>query len=341
MKTTATNRRIRQLITAIREKTLIPDPAFQRRLVWTNKDKLNFISTVLAGYPFPEIYTAAGSVDLSSGIGTELLVDGQQRVTTLVQYFTASRELILNKQIPAYHDLSSEQQKAFLEYEVVVRDLGQLDITEIKEVFTRINSTKYSLNAMEIDNARYDGELKKLAERLSEHTFFETNRVFNGTDYKRMNDVRFLLSILVTLLKGVYFDLDDELAAHLSEYNDECPICDEYETNMHRLFEYIRLCSFGTTSRIWKKADLFTALVEMYRALVTEQLQIPTAVMGSTLEGFYTAVDEFGKLGTNTQIIGVAEYYNAALQGTNGRSRRIERGRILERLIHSIIVHEG
>jgi uncharacterized protein with ParB-like and HNH nuclease domain len=61
--------------------------------VWTNKDKVRFLETVLNEYPFPEIYIAAGDVDLETGKGTELLVDGQQRITTLYQYFNGSDEL--------------------------------------------------------------------------------------------------------------------------------------------------------------------------------------------------------------------------------------------------------
>ena len=81
MKTSATNKRIRELITGIRNKTMIPRPEFQRRLVWTTKDKRRFLDSVLRGFPFPEIYTAAGAIDPDTGDGTELLVDGQQRVT--------------------------------------------------------------------------------------------------------------------------------------------------------------------------------------------------------------------------------------------------------------------
>src|SRR5258706_6837093 len=105
LKTTASNRRLRTLLTGIRNKTLIPNPEFQRRLVWTNKDKKNFLETVLNGYPFPEIYIAAGSVNPQTGEGVEWLVDGQQRVSTLYQYFEGSDELKLGRDIRAYSAL--------------------------------------------------------------------------------------------------------------------------------------------------------------------------------------------------------------------------------------------
>ncbi len=95
MDTSASNRRLRVLLTAIGNNTLIPQPDFQRRLVWTNKDKVEFIKTVLEGYPFPEIYIAAGKVDPKTGEGAEVLVDGQQRLTTLYQYFKGSPDIKL------------------------------------------------------------------------------------------------------------------------------------------------------------------------------------------------------------------------------------------------------
>src|SRR5690606_33183172 len=93
MKTSATNRRLRTLLTAINAGKLIPRPDFQRRLVWTSADKNAFIRTILESYPFPEIYIAAGDLDNETGEATELLVDGQQRITTLHQYFKNSPEL--------------------------------------------------------------------------------------------------------------------------------------------------------------------------------------------------------------------------------------------------------
>ena len=63
MKTDATNSRLGDLLVDIKNEKLIPQPDFQRRLVWSNKDKVNFIRTVLQDYPFPEIYIAYGNVN--------------------------------------------------------------------------------------------------------------------------------------------------------------------------------------------------------------------------------------------------------------------------------------
>ena len=159
MQTTATNRKIRELLTAVQNGTLKINPAFQRRLVWKNRDKSSFIRTVLDGYPFPEIFVATGGVDLQTGEGTELLVDGQQRVSTLYEYFHDSEHLQLGNQVPSYEALPDDRKTQFLQYDVVVRDLGSISEEDIRNVFQRINSTSYSLKC--------DGDTKLTLRRES------------------------------------------------------------------------------------------------------------------------------------------------------------------------------
>ena len=97
MKTSATNRRIRVLLTAISENVLVPQPGFQRRLVWRNKDKVAFIRNSLGGLSVSRNLHRFGILDPDTGKGTELLVDGQQRITTLLQYFKGSQDIKLPK----------------------------------------------------------------------------------------------------------------------------------------------------------------------------------------------------------------------------------------------------
>ena len=328
MKTSATNRKLRILLTAIKSNNLIPKPEFQRRLVWTNEDKLNFLLTVLQGYPFPEIYIAAGQVNPDTGEGSEMLVDGQQRMTTLFQYFTGSEEIKLKSPIIAYKDLSDLDKITFLEYEVVIRDLGNKTIEEIKEIFKRINSTKYSLNAMEIHNARFDGAFKKFAERISQHEFFERNRLFTATDIKRMNDVVFCLTAIITII-STYFNRDDEFESYLSKYNDEFEYEEDLNEELKDVFATIEKLDLHIKSRGWKKADILTLIVEIHRALFKQKVALDPFSVGKRLASFYNLVDDRGFLSNDT----INEYRKATLSGTNDRTSRMIRGRIINDII--------
>lgn len=324
MKTSATNRKLRVLLTSIKAGTLIPKPEFQRRLVWTNEDKLNFLQTVLQGYPFPEIYIAASEVNSDTGEGTEMLVDGQQRITTLYQYFLGSELLKLKNNLHPYKDLPEKQKIDFLEYEVVIRDLGNKTIDEIKEIFKRINSTKYSLNAMEIHNARFDGAFKKFAEEISQHTFFERNRIFTASDIKRMNDVVFGLTILITILSN-YFNRDDEFESFLSTYNDEFEYEMDLKTELDTTFTSIEKLSLNDKSRGWKRADIFTLIVELHRAIFKIKIDLKYNEVGQRLEKFYNLVDDRDYL----QNQKINDYRKATLSATNDRGSRISRGEVV------------
>ncbi len=335
MQVAAGPRRIHSLLNGLRSGTLVPDPGFQRRLVWTNKHKSAFIDTVLRGYPFPEIYIAAGEVNPDTGEATEMLVDGQQRLTTLKQYVDASKDLKLSGGVIPFAELSDEQKISFYDYLVVVRDLGQTSMNEIKEIFKRINSTNYSLNAMEIHNARYDGEIKQFADWLSQEAFFARHRVFSSTDVRRMRDVSFALSVIITVM-STYFSLESEFEDYLRQYNDEFEEKHNLKTQFEKVFQFIKKCGIPEKSRAWRKSDLFTLIVEIHRALFREEINVKPAEVGKRLLRFYDLVNKSAKADEEfaKKHRKIMEYHNAALQGTNNRSNRIRRGKIIQDVIN-------
>lgn len=327
MKTAPTNKKIREIISLVKEGKLIPRPEFQRRLVWTKSDKDHFIDSILRGYPFPEIYLADGDVNVDTGTGTQILVDGLQRVSTMIQYFEGSDELRLAN-VPSYKNLAEQAKKDYLQYDVAVRDLGNVGRDEILEVFKRINATKYSLLDIEVSNAIYNGALKQSAEAISLHGFFEKHGVFSATDIKRMGDLRYALTIVITMISG-YFHRDDEFGVMLEKFNDEFPKASEVQRRLCRVFDFIDECGFESNSRIWKKADLFTAIIEVDRAFFGGIDLQPGQVLIS-LQNFYQQLErqEIGRFDNASSI-----YYRAALQASNDKANRIRRGAIISRVL--------
>lgn len=336
MQTSATNRRLRVLLTAIGNGHLIPQPEFQRRLVWSNKDKISFIRTVLEGYPFPEIYIAAGSVDSETGEGTEWLVDGQQRITTLYQYFKGSEELRLDKNTKPYKELGEKEKLDFLEYQVVVRDLGSHPLPVIKEVFQRINSTSYGLNAMEVHNARYGGEFKRFGDSLAENAFFEEIKIFTANDIRRMNDVRYCLVLAITIM-STYFNRDSELEEYLERFNEYFDENDQLLHEAEVVFSFLRKLNLGDDSRAWKKADFFTLFVETHKIIVKQSKTLSEEMLSEELCSFYKRVQAASD-GKEEEDSDAFKYYKAALQASNDRGSRILRGEIIGRLLNRAVV---
>ena len=243
MKTSATNKKVRELIQAVRQGKLTPRPEFQRRLVWSRDDKNHFIDTILRGYPFPEIYFADGDVDLETGEGPSywLMV-----FSALAPSFSISKEIQISnlRPVPPYRELTENDKKAFLQYDVAVRDLGNVGRDEIIEVFKRLNATQYSLLDIEVNNAVYAGALKKYSERLAAEPFFEKHAVFNSLDLKRMGTLRYTLTIVITLMEG-YFNRDDEFGPLLGRFNDDFPMEAEIDFRIRTVLDFIEECGFS------------------------------------------------------------------------------------------------
>ncbi len=327
MKTGATSKRIKELIVNLRDEKLQTQPDYQRRLVWSTTDKNNFIDTVLKGYPFPEIFLADAETNLDTADSLKVIVDGQQRITTLYDYFTGSPLLKLRSDIPNYSDLKEDARRNFLDYEVAVRDMGSATKEEIVEVFKRINATSYPLNPMELNNAIYEGALKVFAEEIASNPFFENNKVFSATDYKRMNDIRYVLTIICSMIVG-YFNRDEELASLLEKFNDDFPYQEDINSRVNSAIKYIENFSFPLESRIWKKADFFTVFIEVDN--IPENERPKPIVARNNLKDFYEKVELASTSGQNNEA---NDYYLATVQGTNSKTNRLTRGKVIRKII--------
>lgn len=338
MRTSATNRRLRVLISALNDRTLQPRPDFQRRLVWSTKHKLAFVKTVLEGFPFPEIYIAAGSVDLDTSKSHELLVDGQQRLDTLFQYFNGSETLKLTRDIVPYKMLTSEKKSAFLDYEVVVRDLGDIPIEEVKQIFQRINSTNYALNPMEVHNSQFSGELISLSEKLAELPFWEAHNIFSTNEIRRMLDMRFVLTSVITMM-STYFNRNSEIEDYIERYNDDFPMSDKVSQEFKDTLNYIESLQLNNGLRVWKQADIFTILVELHRFIFKMNHTFNSGELSNRLNAFYEKVShpenhkEYPLDGLAFSRSDLYSYQKASIQATNDRGSRITRGEILLKVL--------
>src|ERR1700730_12782116 len=155
IKPSVTNPTIADVYQLIDAAQLILRPDFQRKFVWTHDHQEAFIDTILNGLPFPEIYVCEGDIDVQKLRTTRLVIDGQQRLTTIRNYIEGKHDRQWSK-TPPYQLLSNDQKEVFLGYQVVMRDLGKLGEDTIREIFRRINLTKFKLDDIEIHNAIYD-----------------------------------------------------------------------------------------------------------------------------------------------------------------------------------------
>lgn len=330
------SKRLGDLLTDVEEQRLIVRPQFQRRLVWNNVVKDKFLDTVLKRYPFPEIFVAVGESDPTKLKRKQWLVDGQQRISTLRQYVLGENSQIW-KAVKPYADLSPQEKQDFSDYPVAVRDLGAVNEDEIKEIFSRINSTDYSLKAIERLNALFSGAFKTFCEKLAGHAFFESHRVFSMSDLRRMRDLDFCVILVITFL-STYYHRDEKNREYLERYNDEFGDADAIQKRLEAVFAFVEKCGFSSTSRAWKKTNLLTLLVELDVILNRGKKRIDPETVGPRLSRFYDEVDAlFEQPGDSPtpskSSADLANYLKAATKATNDKYARDARAEVISRII--------
>ena len=157
-----------------KRKLLNLDPPYQRRSVWNQGYKDDFIDTVLLQYPAPAIFL----YEEVSEEGTSLyqVVDGKQRLTAVFDF--ASGVFPVSENSPVSHlagksfdHLSKEEKTAFWTYQFPIEYLPTNEETIINSIFQRINKNTARLTRQELRHARYGGLFISAAEELSEQLF--------------------------------------------------------------------------------------------------------------------------------------------------------------------------
>ncbi len=329
----ATNKKIIELFNMMKEGTLEVKPDFQRKLVWSNSHKEKFIETILKGLPFPEIYFADGKIDLNTQKSVTLVVDGQQRLSTIYQYIQNDEELLL-KELNRFPDLSDEQKTELYDYNVVVRDLGRISNETIKDIFNRINSVQYALNAMEVNNALYDGEFISAGKEILDNIELKFG-VFNKVSSSRMKDLEFILSIMATIEEGGYFRRFELLAGYIKHNNEEYPGKAEIVAIISNICNTLYECDLKKDSIWLKKTALFTLIVELAWYLkkrpeyVLEPILLKTTLEDLEFE-IYAKKDDISE---NEY----SEFYKFLHQATAEKKSRIARGTLLQK--HLELMH--
>lgn len=223
--------------------TLIIDNTYQRRSVWSEKDKIRLIETILLNLIIPELFFWPAETDPETGESIIHIVDGQQRIKAITSFI--SNEFKLKKQYLMedetkesygnmfFKNLPAKTRQAFWNYKLMIIEIDRRATREnIVNMFRRLNLTDYNLNDQEKRNS-ISGDFAALTRELSELPFWEKYKLFNNTDIKRMKDVEFCGSLVLLYRQGI-IDQTDQRALnqayedlqnnYIDAENDKCAI---------------------------------------------------------------------------------------------------------------------
>ncbi len=319
-----TNKFIVDIYNQIKTGELQTRPYYQRRLVWTAKDKEDFIETILNGYPFPEIYECQGVIDTITIKTIYYIVDGQQRITTIRDYIEGNLKL---DHLPLYSDLKEEERELFLNYPVVVRQLGAISDEDIKTIFDKLNKTDYTLNSTELIYAQYQGAFISLARKQADKqsSFFE--KLLGEKSISRMADIGFILQIMATIENGIYFSGDKEVESFVNMYNETYENKNQMEELLNKSFdEYLRL-NLPFDSLFYKKAASFSLIVELCKCGTMFTL---CNLKKNIIEFEKMLLDNKTKDDVDNDFV---TFYRYLYQGTASKKARDVRGKMIRKYV--------
>ncbi|MEQ1607218.1 MAG: DUF262 domain-containing protein [Pyrinomonadaceae bacterium] len=318
-------------------------PPFQRKPVWAAKQKCYLVESILLGVPIPEIYiqrevSATGDVQYA-------LVDGQQRIRTVLQFIGAdldpreqdSNQFILDKlrdgspwKNLTFAELSEDEKIRFYNYSFAVRFLTADSETEIRDVFRRLNQFQSELKPQELRNAIFGGPFMRLAQDLADDEYWAENRIVSPALIRRMNDIEFVSELLIGVMHGPQGgsakDID-EYFERFEDYEDEFPGQREAKKLFNLAWDSARSVLPEIKSTRWSnKTDFYTLFVAFAALLRSAKLPAnKVSPLRKHLIDFADRVkirlaDEKSKSSDN-----VVGYVRAVEKGANDKKRRGDR----------------
>ena len=178
-------------------------PKFQRRSVWSTTAKAFFADTVIKGKPFPKIILMQ---EFKENRTIRVVVDGQQRLRAIFDFLSdgikISRAHNIEFSGKVFSQLPKEIQDEILTYEIGCDVLNDAPLTELLDIFARINRYTVKLNGQELRNAQYSGYFKTNAFALGYEfvEYWQSSGIFSQNQINRMGEAELASDLLAAFL---------------------------------------------------------------------------------------------------------------------------------------------
>lgn len=342
------------IINEIKNRRLIMSPYFQRNLVWRQLHKIDFIKTILLGYPFPQIFIAKGSIDLNTMSTTSCIVDGQQRMNAINEYIKCEFK-VDNR---TFLDLSPTEKEVFLKYQIPIIDLDiDNNDPEITEIFQRLNRTYYSLSAIEKLSTEYArSEFMLLAKVLTNEiefkdideddesylplqhdptipkSFIEWSKkakikyynkllleegIFTPYELTRQVQLMFTLNVLATYTSDFY-NRNEFVTKYLEEYSEQYLLKDQALNALERAAAKILKLKLKKKSYWLNKANIFS-IICLFSKNIDEIESLDEKYIKHQLDKFEEDLP--------------SDYQLAAKEAVNNKRERLLRNQYLRQII--------
>lgn len=296
-----TTQDISWLLDLERNKQLNLDPPYQRRSVWTPKDKQFFLDTIFRDYPSPAIYLH--KTISADGKTMYHVVDGKQRIQTILEF--SKGKVRISKEFgdarlngKKWADLEGEQELRlrFWNYQVPVEMVDVVDGSVVNEVFDRLNRNSRKLTSQELRHAKFDGWFIHFAEAECDKEEWRKLGIVTTGRAKRMNDAQFLAELMLIVLDNKIrgFDQEDLDEAH-GHYDDTEDLPNFSEAEFLEHFEGAKafIMSMNNAGAVTEHAKSLTHFYTLWAVVALHRSELPEASLAEErYKTFMTRVEK-------------------------------------------------
>jgi hypothetical protein len=348
---------ITHIIEWFKKGTLIIDFSYQRRSIWSEKDKVALIETILLDLVIPELFFWQAEIDSKTGRTTTHIVDGQQRIKAIAQFiedeFVLNCRFLREKQShpewenKKFSELSEELRNRIWSYNLSVIDIdSKVKRDEVINMFRRLNLTDYNLNDQEKRNTN-SGEFAVLAKELADSSFwrkYKKDSLFNIKEVERMRDIEFCATIILLWRYGIGETSQKALNDAYDELGTNYQDAEKDKGAVSKAMEEINKFIDKETIRfIQKKAQLYTLFSFVFYTF-KEKKDITT----QQLENFHQFVKLYSKFKNDFNLPEMAteeekylyellkKYKLASSEGLKKHTNRMIRFNVLKSFLYEL-----
>ena len=200
---------IHDLVHLYNNRQLNLNPGFQRNSVWTTKDRAKLIESVIRNYPVPAIFLYRRE---KNGKIVYDVIDGKQRLESILMFmgvmrgnrFRVKTQLEENSESIEFgwNYLKRKNRQSSIEgYKLYTIEVDG-DLSDIIDLFVRINSTGKALTSAEKQHAKYyNSSFLKTAANVAEKykDYFLRTGILSAGQISRMKHVELLCEIMLSI----------------------------------------------------------------------------------------------------------------------------------------------
>ena len=237
------------VVRRVNDNRLVLDPDFQRGFVWDINKQSRLIESIILRIPLPVFYLAENKD------GKLIVVDGRQRLTTLVRFFKNEWGLHLEDRpelhgkrftdlVTRYQNRLEDCQLHFYIIDQSVPERARLDI------FERVNGGEV-LTRQQMRNALYNGPATRFLQQEADSDLFQkaTGKSLNSRKMQDREFVNRFCSFYLLPIEDYRGDMDKWLAMGLNKMNkmpseEMTQLSSRFQQSMQSNFEVFGRLSF-------------------------------------------------------------------------------------------------